>query len=717
MHVLRRSINLLRDADEAQVKKCSEHPRLRRIFVEAQKAGARGWYRLKVISPVSPIQRVSIEALDETDARIFAHQSFPSGSRFTAYAFLGSRVAYLRIELDLDAASESKSIATLRPISIIEYVWRSIRRGFARGPRIFLRYFFRPLDQFIITFGFPQPPEALYMWWIAKRERPAYKRLMNAVSVQTVERPSIAILMTVRDPQPAYLRKAIASVRHQTTDNWQLCIADDASGNGEVIQTLSDAARSDPRIRVSSREQRGGDSAAANTAFDTASSPFVACLDHEDELAPTAVATVASYLSQEARTSLVYSDNDMLDQRGTRFDPFFKPDFSPDLLRSYNYIGRLTAYHSDTIRQIGGWRSELDGAQDYDLNLRAVEVSCESQIRHIPMILYHRRAIRGSAAQYREFNACAVSAGRQAVIEHLARRSIVAQVDIVADTMYRVRYELPDPQPMVSIIIPFRNKADLLRQCVSSIEGKTTYKNYEIVLVDNGSVEPSTLALLRAYGKHERIRVLEQPGVFNYSALNNRAVELTRGDYLCLLNNDTVVRTPDWLEDMVGYASQPGVGCVGAKLFYANGTVQHAGVVLGLGGAAGHVFRRRTRDDPGYFGRLLVASNFSAVTGACLVVRRVIYMEVGGLDEREFPISLNDIDFCIKLRLRGYRNVMTPFAELFHYESSSRGQDDLLRIKKNVNAMQARYGALLDSDPCYSPHLALTDDGFSLRVD
>jgi GT2 family glycosyltransferase len=726
--MLHRTLDLLKTTDITQhAQELSEEGpsgRVCRIAVAAGGTGFSGWYRLKLFSPASLLQRVSIEALDERAERIFAFESLTAGRHFSGYLFSGTSVASIGIRAYLDAVQQSDLIATLRPISLVEYIWCSLRRNIFRRPLTFLKYFFRPLVPFAIAFEFPEPPrfadqDALYAWWISERESAAYARLMNAVRVTTSERPSVAIIMAACDPQPVSIRKAIESVLRQTTANWELCIAADASVSPEISQMLSDAARSNSQIKLRFREQRGGTAVTSNDALGLASSPFVARLDQGDVLAPFSVEAVASFLGQKANTKLLYSDEDKIDQNGNRVLPFLKPEFSPELLNSFNYFGHLTAYRSDSIRGIGGWQGDFDSSGDYDLNLRFIDVIDESEVGHVPMILYHKRAASEPPALVGWHD---IEAGQHALRQHLARRLIKARVDIVAaNAMYRVRYELPCPQPKVSIIIPFRDKAALLRRCVSSIQEKTTYTNYEIVLVDNGSVEESTLELLNNYKDNAVIHILHQRGIFNYSALNNVAAAYSRADYLCLMNNDVVVITPNWLEDMVGYASQPGVGCVGAKLYYANGTIQHAGIVLGLGGVSGHVFLNRARDDPGYFGRLLVASNYSAVTGACLLVRRSIYMEVGGLDDMELSVGFNDIDFCIKVKSAGYRNVMTPFAELVHYESSSRGRDDTrektLRLRREVEVMKERHGTLLESDPYYSPHLTLTGDDFSLKAD
>jgi O-antigen biosynthesis protein len=697
------------------------------IVVDTRGANICGWYRAKIIAPEVCLQRVSIEAIDRTGARISAFESVTSNKLFKGNVFLGPSVVSLRLRLDCGGPSDDAMSAMLRPISLIEFIWHSLRRGFLQRPLIFLKYFFRPQESFVITYNFPRPARFagqndLYDWWIAEREHAVVDRIVARPHAQTFERPSISILMSVCDPQPIYLRKAIDSVLRQTAPNWELCITDDASMNHEVRDILSGATSVDRRIKLQMRERKGGLSAATNNSLAQASAPFALCLDHDDMLAAFAIEAVSTFVGDRPDARLVYSDEDKIDQNEKRFLPYFKPEFSRELLYSYNYINHLTAYHCDTLRKIGGWRGELDGAQDYDINLRTVEVIDERRIGHIPAILYHRRGIWGSAAIDLGFKPDSLDAGKRALEQHLARRSVRARVGMAANNLFRVRYDLPEPQPKVSIIIPFRDQAKLLRQCVSSIMDKTTYGNYDIILVDNGSAESVTTDLLAHYGRIERIRVLQHPGEFNYSLLNNRAAEYSRSDYVCFLNNDTVVITPDWLEDMVGYASQSGVGCVGAKLYYANGAVQHAGIVLGLGDVSGHVFLNRSRDEPGYFGRLLVASNYSAVTGACLLVRRSIFMDVGGFDERELPVTFNDIDFCIKVRSSGYRNVVTPYAELFHFESASRGHDDdapekALRLKGEVQVMRKRHGVLLERDPCYSPHLTLTRDDFSISLD
>jgi GT2 family glycosyltransferase len=417
------------------------------------------------------------------------------------------------------------------------------------------------------------------------------------------------------------------------------------------------------------------------------------------------------------------SDEDKIDAWGQiRSAPFFKPQrFSRELFYSSNYINHLTTHHADTIRKVGGWRSAHDGAQDYDLILRSLEVLSESSIHHIPLILYHWRMVVGSTALNIGYKPYAIKAGRLALAEHLKRSGIDADVTQIADATYRVRRALPRPLPKVSILIPFRDQRDLLERCVTSIFSKTSYKNFEVILVNNGSSDSATLELLDRLKSAPGIRIIDDDRPFNYSRLNNLAAVTADGEYLCLLNNDTEVITEGWLDEMLSFACVPEVGCVGALLLYPNRTIQHAGVVLGIGGVAGHVFLRHAENDPGYFGRLLAASNYSAVTGACMMLRRSTFFEVGGLDAQDLTIAFNDIDLCIKVQARGYRNVVTPFAKLIHLESASRGSDlapdKMARFNREADTMRQRYGALLENDPCYSPNLSLNAEGYSIRLD
>jgi GT2 family glycosyltransferase len=697
----------------------------RRVILDAQARKIQGWYRIKILS-AHPLERLTIEVLQPADTPAAAFEDVRPGNRFSACIFVGSSVASLALHLAPREAAEAAS-ATLRPVSALEFVWLSLKSPFLRNvarhrPRTFIGSFLKPAQPLLVIRDFCRPQEfagedEVYRWWIERRESIAVERLLTPSHASSLERPPISILMTLRDPHLPALRTAIESVLRQTSPNWELCVAVAASTGAAAREVLSAAAGASKRATLKISDLAGETSAGRNTALALATAPFVLHLDQNDTLAPVAVQAFSAFFGARSDARLAYSDDDRIDEHERRLQPYFKPNFSRELLYSSNYFDRAAAYHTDTLRRIGGWRDDFDGAPDYDANLRMIETIDEAQIGHLPAVLYHRRQRRCGVPE----PACSahdtvVAAGKRALEQHLARRAVNARVETVADGFYRVRYGLPEPPPKVSIIIPFRDQAELLRQCVASILTKTAYRNYEIILVDNGSVRSATVDLLKCYRHDSRITVLSHPGAFNYAALNNRAAASSRAEYLCLLNNDTLVITPDWLDDMMGYASQPGVGCVGAKLYYANGRVQHAGLVLDPSAVARHAFLNRPRKDPGYFGRLRVASNYSAVTAACLVVRRSIFMAAGGFDAEELPVAFNDIDFCLKVRSLGYRNVVTPFAELFHFESMSRGYEDTpekrLRFAEEMQVMRDRHGADLARDPCWLPRFPGVGDDF-----
>ena len=397
----------------------------------------------------------------------------------------------------------------------------------------------------------------------------------------------------------------------------------------------------------------------------------------------------------------------------------FKPDFSRELFRSQNYLNHLTVHRTQNIRAVGGWRPGFEGSQDYDLSLRIFERIDQENIRHIPKVLYHWRAVGGSTALAGTEKGYAYAAGFRALEEHVARTKLPATVESVPDTpFYRLKLRLPDRRPLVSLIIPTRDKVQLLRRCIDSIRAKTTYDPYEIIVVDNGSVEPATRAYFDELARADNVSILSYDAPFNYSAINNMAVAHAKGTVVGLVNNDIEVISPDWLTEMVSWTTLPDVGCVGAKLYYADDTIQHAGVILGIRGVADHAHLFLARGLPGYFGRAVIPGNYSAVTGACLLVRKAIYEAVGGLDDVNLTIAFNDIDFCLKVREAGYRNVWTPFAELYHLESKSRGQDDTRakarRFDSETEYMRRKWSEALDHDPYYSPNFVLNRPAFAL---
>jgi glycosyltransferase involved in cell wall biosynthesis len=531
--------------------------------------------------------------------------------------------------------------------------------------------------------------------------------------------PLISVVMPTYNPKPEWLIEVIESVRQQTYANWELCIADDCSPDPAIRPILERYAREDRRIKVEFRQKNGHISAATNSAIALASGDWLALLDHDDLLSEQALYWVAEAINHHPQLALIYSDEDKVDAAGQRYEPYFKCDWNPDLFYSHNMISHLGVYRADIIAAIGGFRLGMEGSQDYDLALRTLERIEPSQIYHIARVLYHWRVHAESTASSADAKPYAMLAGERAINEHFARRNIDAKAELVGFG-YRVRYALPTPVPLVSLLIPTRNGLLLLRTCIDSILTLTTYPHYEIVIIDNGSDDEATLSYLQQIQSDARVRVVRDARPFNYSALNNAAVPHARGTVLGLINNDLEVISPDWLTEMVGLALQPEVGAVGARLWYPTEQLQHGGVVLGLGASrvAGHAHDHMPRHHNGYFGRAALINGFSAVSAACLVIRKATYEAVGGLNEVDLRVAFNDVDFCLRVRELGLRNVWTPYADLYHHESASRGHEDSpekrARFEQEVQFMQQRWGALLLNDPAYSPNLTLDHGDFSL---
>lgn len=526
------------------------------------------------------------------------------------------------------------------------------------------------------------------------------------------QKPLISVLMPVYDTPENWLRAAIDSVRRQLYPHWELCIADDASRAPHVRRVLQEAASADARIRVWYRDVNGHISAASNTALELARGEYVALLDHDDALAPHALYLTAEEIEAHPAADLLYSDEDKLGPAGGHSDPYFKPEFDPDLLLSQNYFCHLGVYRTDLVRAVGGFLEGREGSQDYDLCLRCLARTSPDRIRHVPFVLYHWRIHSASTAAGTGAKSYAHGSGEAAIRSFLQDRVPGAVVMPGRfDTTYRVRYPVPQPPPRVTIVIPTRDGRSL-SSCLSALRRYTDYPAYEVLVVDNGSRARHILDELDRLEGEGAIHVLRDERPFNYSALNNLAAREARGEVLLLLNDDVEATSPEWLGEMVSQAMRPGVGAVGARLLYPEGTVQHAGIVLGLYGIAGHLHRRLPAKARGYFSRPHLARGVSAVSAACLAVRKAVFDEVGGFDERNLPVSFNDVDFCLRLREKGYRNVWTPYAELIHHEATTRGSDDApgnrTRAASEAAYMRTRWGAALESDPFYSPNLSLT---------
>lgn len=530
------------------------------------------------------------------------------------------------------------------------------------------------------------------------------------------DQPLVSVLLAAFNSDPVLLRKAIESVVSQIYQRWELCIVDDGSTDPAVESVIKEYASADSRIKFVRRGENGHISAALNSAYSMSRGQWFCTLDHDDELAEHALAICVLALSCTPHAAVIYSDEDKIDLGGTRFEPFFKPDFDPVLLLGQNYPCHLTLLRRDLVDQIGGYREGFEGSQDWDLMIRACETVSPDQIVHVPFVLYHWRSHASSTSVAIATKSYAVDAGRHAVEEHLARKALRGRVVTNPVTGWqRVKWIVPDPAPKVSIVIPTRN-GQYLPRCINSVMRFTTYQNFELVVIDNGSSSFATLDYLRT--NDSILRVIRDERPFNYSALNNRAVAQCDGEIICLLNDDCEIISGDWLEELVCQVIQDGVGASGAKLLYPDGSIQHAGVILGIGGVAGHIHKLSDRLEPGDRGRLHLVQSLSAVTGACMVVRRQAWQEVGGFDEENLPVAFSDIDLCLRLGEAGWRVVWTPFAELIHHESVTRGSDEdevnAQRFAKEFAFMKRRWGSMLRSDPAYSPNLTLVGEDCAL---
>ncbi len=523
-------------------------------------------------------------------------------------------------------------------------------------------------------------------------------------------KPLISVVMPAYATPEPLIRAAIASVKAQLWPHWELCIADDASPGDALWRVLQDEAAKEPRIKLIRRGANGHICAATNSALGLATGEFVALMDHDDLLHERALYEVAAVVEAHPDADVIYSDEDKVDHRGRRFEPYLKTDWNPELVLGQNLVSHLGVYRRSLIDAVGGLREGFEGSQDWDLALRVSERT--DRIHHIPWVLYHwRQQARGRTFSERQLAQCADSA-RRAVQEHLARTGQVAEVTNQArvSAWLDVRQPAPEPRPPVSVIVPTRDRAELLAQCAEGVLAQTRYPDLELLIVDNDSAEPGTHALFERLLADPRVRILPAPGPFNYPALNNQAAAAARGEVLLLLNNDISMPDDGWLDALMAHAVRPNVGAVGARLVYPDGKLQHAGVALGIGsdpGVAGHMGYHAEGDDPGYYGHWRMTRNVSAVTAACLAVRKAVYDEVGGLDPA-LAVAFNDVDFCLKVRAAGYDIVWTPHAELIHHESASRGSDKedpvrQARFAAEVAEMRKRWGSTLDNDPFYGP--------------
>ena len=529
-------------------------------------------------------------------------------------------------------------------------------------------------------------------------------------------KPLISIVVPVYNTPQVFLRQMIESVQNQSYSEWELCIGNASPENKEMKKILEEY-KNDARIKEVEIPENKGISQNTNRAMEIASGELIGLLDHDDLLAPNALYEIAKAVNEHPDPEVIYTDEDKVTtDLKEHFQPHLKPDFNLDLLRSNNYICHFFVASRDLIKRVGGFRPEFNGAQDYDLILRCTEQA--KQIVHIPKILYHWRVHKASTADNPASKMYAFDAGKRAIEEHLVRCRTKGTVQHTKDLgFYRVKYEVCG-EPLVSIIIPNKDQSEALKKCLDSIQEKTSYRNYEIIIVENNSEEPETFAFYKKIAG-EKIKVVTWEGEFNYSAINNFGVRHARGDYLLLLNNDVEIINGDWLTEMLSHCQRKEVGIVGAKLYYPDNTIQHAGIIIGIGGVAGSVFVGLPRAFSGYLHKASIQLDLSAVTAACMLVKRSVFEQVGGLEEK-LKVAFNDVDFCLRVREKGYLVVYDPYAELYHYESKTRGAEDtkekIRRFQTEIEYMRSHWiGLLKKGDPYYNCNLSLTKWDYSLK--
>lgn len=560
-----------------------------------------------------------------------------------------------------------------------------------------------------------------YSEWVKEYDSPDESFFEQNVSAYNKldSKPLISIIVPVYEIPPKSFEQTIESVRSQIYSNWELVIVDDCSMRADLKRKLLEIEESDKRIKVIFRQTNGHISEASNNGIQECRGEYLVFLDHDDLLRKHSLLRLAQAINSNPGCKLIYSDEDKINLLGKRVDPYFKPDWNPDLLLSQNYICHLCCIRTDLVRKVSGFRKGFEGCQDWDLFLRISELLQENEIVHIPEILYHWKMSRGSTSTGVDAKDYVYENSLKTIESGLERRKIQASVELtgIPNNYIRIRYKVPKP-PLVSIIIPTRDRYDLLKVCIDGILNKTSYQNFEILVLDNESREKKTLEYLDELNSDKRVRIIRISGSFNYSRINNFGVEDSVGDLVLFLNNDIEPINEDWLREMVSHAIRPEIGCVGAKLLYPNNTVQHAGIILGLGGVAGHAFRKFPKEATGDKNRLNLVQNYSAVTAACLLVKKEVFKEVGGFNEEDLQVAFNDVDLCLKIKKLGYRNLWTPFARLYHHESATRGDDlspeKLKRFKREASYLKEKWSEWIFDDPCYSKNLTRDREDFSL---
>lgn len=607
-------------------------------------------------------------------------------------------------------AHKYEKLKKLMTLVSLTSITKALRVLFTKGPKEFyrkLRRKFIRADEITID----------YMDWY-KGKAPTLNDLQLQTKAKFKYMPKVSIIVPTYNTPIKFLEEMIESVISQSYTNWELCIADgsDRKKAPKVKECLEAYKEKDSRIKVKYLEKNGGISENTNAALEMADGEFIGLFDHDDLLTPDALYEVVKVINEKEDVDFIYSDEDKIEaDTGRLYDPHFKQDWAPDTFRSYNYICHFTVIKKALLEKVGYFRKEFDGSQDYDLFLRLTEKA--NRIYHISKILYHWRAHPNSTAQKLEAKSYVVDAGIRALEEHLKRIGLEGTAESgLQEGVYNIKYLIKD-NPKISIIIPNKDHKEDLKLCIDTILQKSTYNNYEIIVVENNSETKKIRKYYQEIQKQDNIQVVTWNEGFNYSKINNFGAEYATGEYLILLNNDIEIITPNWMEEMLMHCQREDVGIVGAKLYYPDNTMQHAGVIIGIGGVAGHSHKYFDRDDPGYFSRLKIVQNLSAVTAACLMVRKDVFDAVDGLDVG-FEVAFNDVDFCLRVRQLGKKVIFTPYVECYHYESKSRGLEDSPekqeRFQNEINRFKERWGECM-RDPYYNENLTLTSENFALK--
>ncbi|MCI5509722.1 MAG: glycosyltransferase [Eubacterium sp.] len=562
-----------------------------------------------------------------------------------------------------------------------------------------------------------EPEEVPYGPWFEKH-RPTESELEKQRSRNWKETPVFSIVVPAYRTPVLFLEQMIESVRSQTYPFWELCIANASPDDAQMASVFERYTNMDQRIHVKNLHENLGIAENTNEAFSMASGTFVGLLDHDDLLAPQALYRMREMLEKK-NADIFYTDEDKVTtDLSEHFQPHFKPDFNLDLLRSNNYITHFFVVKTDLVRKVGGFRREYDGAQDYDFIFRCVEQA--EKICHIPEILYHWRTHKESTSDNPVSKMYAFEAGKRAIEGNLERCGVQAVVSHTKDLgFYQVEYPVQG-SPLVSVLIPNKDQKESLKKCLESVFEKTTYQNYEIIIIENNSIEQETFQYYRELEKRSNVKVVTWKEGFNYSSINNFGEQEAAGDYLLFLNNDVEVINPCWMEEMLGNCQRPEVGIVGAKLYYPDDTIQHAGTIIGIGGIAGHAFLNMPRSRTGYLHKASIQMDLSAVTAACMMMKRSVFEQIGGFEEK-LTVAFNDVDLCLRTVQAGYLVVYNPKVELYHYESKSRGSEDneekVRRFQSEIEFMRTRWITILkEGDPNYNKNLTLSKWNYSLRA-